>query len=699
MASENAFWQSLPLTFGLRKSVPVMLQTEAAECGLVCLAMIAAYHGKKCNVLSMRQDFGISSRGATLEQMASIASNLGMGFRALALELDELHKLHLPCIVHWNFNHFVVLTHITKNKVTLHDPALGMRVIPLDIFSKSFTGVAVEVWPEVNFIRKKQKVLIHARDLINNIVGFKSALLKIFLLSVVIELISLLIPVGTQLVMDHAIPATDFGLLELICLSLFVLTLLQTGISCWRSWSVMIIDSCTDIQWKDSLFHHLIRLPLIWFDKRKVGDIQSRFNSLDVIRQAFVHDITGCIVNIIMAIGAIIMMMIYGGWLTSIVIGFTSLYIILRISTYSRYRQLSEEAIVKNANASSYLTETLYGIATIRAQGLTDRRRKHRMGLLMEAATASISVDKFDMLFQVISVFLSACDNLFILWLGIGQVMDRQMTIGAFVAFGIFRGMFSSRMLSLADILLGLKIQSLHNERVADIALTPSEEISTPCTVFHPVDAIDLHLENVTFRYDKFSPNVIDSLSFKIKAGESLAITGASGCGKSTLLKLLAGLVPPDTGRIYASGKDIHALGICNYRSRISCILQEDRLFAGSLRENISGFSEQIDDELVIECAKISYIHDDIMSLPMGYDSLVGELGEGLSGGQKQRIFIARALYRKPGILFMDEATSHLDEINEKLINEAISGLGMTRVIIAHRPSTINSADRVFSLV
>ncbi|HIC7892469.1 TPA: peptidase domain-containing ABC transporter [Citrobacter freundii] len=698
MAYKNKFWQSLPLNFSLRKPVPVMLQTETTECGLVCMAMISSYHGKKCNVLSMRNDFGLSSRGSTLEELYNIASNLKMGFRALSLEMEELNNLKLPCIVHWNFNHFVVVTCVARKTVTLHDPALGLRVIPMEDFSKSFTGVAIELWPEVGFIKKRQKTLIQARELMNSIDGFKTALFKIFLLSLVIESISLLIPVGTQLVMDHAIPAVDYGLLKLVCFGLFILTILQTLISSWRSWSVMIIDSFTDIQWKDSLFHHLIKLPLSWFDRRKVGDIQSRFNSLDAIRQTFIHDITGCIINIIMSIGSFSLMVIYGGWLSLIVVAFTSFYVILRVCTYSRYRQLTEEAIVKSANASSYFTETIYGITTIRAQGLTAKRRKHRMGLLLDATSASISVEKFDMFFQVISVFLSSADNILILWLGINQVMDRQMTIGAFVAFGIFRGMFSSRAINLADVLLGLKIQTLHNERVADIALSTSEDDSPSLTSFPPIEAMELSIENVTFKYDNFSPNIISNLSLKIHPGESVAITGLSGCGKSTLMKLMAGLIPPDSGHIFASGRDIHALGINNYRAYISCILQEDRLFSGSLRENIAGFSDEIDDDLVMECAKVSFIHSDIMSLPMGYESFIGELGEGLSGGQKQRVFIARALYRKPCILFMDEATSHLDEVNEKLINEAISNLGMTRVIIAHRPSTIASADRVFNL-
>jgi ATP-binding cassette subfamily B protein RaxB len=686
------------LRLSFKRHVPVMLQTESAECGLTCLAMIASYFGKETNLLALRQHFGISSRGATLETLTGIAADLKLGFRALSLEMDEVDELKLPCIVHWDFNHFVVLINVSHKRITVHDPAIGKRVISREKFSKSFTGVALELWPVNGFVQEKNRVQIKSSALISNITGFKSALAKIFLISVVIESVSMLLPIGTQLVMDHVIPALDIGLLKLICIGLFILTVSQALIILWRSWAVIIIDTVTDVQWKDSLFFHLIRLPLIWFDKRKIGDIQSRFQSLDNLRLSFIHDITGSIMSAIMTIGSFAMLVLYGGWLSFVVLGFTCLYVVLRLSTFSRYRQLSEESIIQHASVNSFLTETLYGISTIRAQGLAERRRHRWVGLVMSAANSSINITKFDLLFQVISTFINACDNIVILWLGIGLVMDRDMTIGAFVAFGTFRAIFSDRLLSLTDILLNIKMQSLHNERVSDIALVSTEMEGGGSPLFSTSSAMDISVNNISFQYDKVSPFIFKNITFTVNAGESIAITGSSGCGKSTLMKIMAGLVTPDTGTVLVSGFDISSAGVNNYRKGIACILQDDRLFAGSLRENITGFNEQVDEELLVRCSRLSHIYTDIMQLPMGYDTFVGELGEGLSGGQRQRIFIARALYRQPGILFMDEATSHLDEMNEKLINEAISGLDMTRIIIAHRPSTIASADRVFCL-
>ncbi|EGF5378650.1 peptidase domain-containing ABC transporter [Escherichia coli] len=681
-----------------RRRVPVIHQTETAECGLACLAMICGHFGKNIDLISLRRKFNLSARGANLAGINGIAEQLGMVTRALSLELDELGALKMPCILHWDFSHFVVLVSVKRNRYVLHDPARGRRYLGREEMSRYFTGIALEVWPGSEFQAETQQTRISLRSLINSIYGIKRTLAKIFCLSVVIEAINLVMPVGTQLVMDHAIPAGDRGLLTLISAGLMFFILLRAAVSMLRAWSSLVMSTLINVQWQSGLFDHLLRLPLAFFERRKLGDIQSRFDSLDTLRATFTTSVIGLIMDSIMVVGVFVMMLLYGGYLTWIVLCFTTIYIFIRLVTYGNYRQISEECLVREARAASYFMETLYGIATVRIQGMVGIRGAYWLNMKIDAINSGIKLTRMDLLFGGINTFVTACDQVVILWLGAGLVIDNQMTIGMFVAFSSFRGQFSERVTSLTSFLLQLKIMSLHNERIADIALHEKEEKKHEIEIVAHMGPISLETNDLSYRYDSQSAPIFSALSLSVAPGESVAITGASGAGKTTLMKVLCGLFEPDSGRVLINGIDIRQMGINNYHRMIACVMQDDRLFSGSIRENICGFAEEMDEEWMVECARASHIHDVIMNMPMGYETLIGELGEGLSGGQKQRIFIARALYRKPGILFMDEATSALDSESEHFVNVAIKNMNITRVIIAHRETTLRTVDRVISI-
>ncbi|EAX5086688.1 TPA: peptidase domain-containing ABC transporter [Salmonella enterica subsp. arizonae serovar 13,22:z4,z23:-] len=686
------------LEISLFRRVPVIHQTESSECGIACLAMVFGHYGKSIDLFSLRQQFNISSRGATLYSIRTIAVQMGMTARALSLDLNELNVLRRPCILHWNFNHFVVLVSVKRNGFVLHDPARGRIIVSKAEASKCFTGIALELWPGSTFRRERVKKRLNLVTLINSIHGIKGALLKIFALSIVVEAIGLILPAGTQLVMDHALPAGDRGLLSMICISLMFFILLRATVSTSRAWISLIMGTLVNIQWQSGLFSHLLRLPLSYFERRKLGDIQSRFGSLNTLRTTFTTSMVGAIMDGIMVCGLLIMMLLYGKSLTWVVLGFTVVYIAIRLFTYTYYRQLSEEQLIMEARVSSYFMETLYGIAAVKMQGMTDRRHTHWFNLQTDAINTGIRVTKMDLFFGGLNIFISACEQTIILWLGISLVMDNEMTIGMFVAFGAYRMQFSDRISTLVGFLLQLRMMSLHNERISDIALNEQESVKPDIPVSEKITPVSLEVKSLTFRYDQQSMPVFSELNLTVSPGESVAIIGPSGSGKTTLMKVLCGLFKAGSGQVLIDGNDIQQMGVNNYRKITGCVMQDDRLFSGTIRENICGFSENIDDEWMAECAKASFIHDTIMSMPMGYDTLTGELGEGLSGGQKQRLFIARALYRKPRILFMDEATSALDSKSENYVNSAIKSLNITRIIIAHRESTIKSVDRVFSL-
>ena len=686
------------LDITLLSRVPVIHQTESSECGLASLAMICAHYGKSIDLISLRRQFNLSARGATLAGLTGIASELGMTTRALSLDMEDLPNLRLPCILHWDFNHFLVLVKIKGNRFVLHDPAYGRRVVGMEEMSRNFTGVALEAWPGSTFTRQEVVNKLSLRKLVGNIHGLKKALLKIFAFSVVIEAIGLIMPAGTQLVMDHAIPAGEKGLLSLICTGLIFFILLRAAVSMCRAWSTLVMGTVINVQWQSGLFTHLLRLPLSYFERRKLGDIHSRFASLDVLQSTFTTSVVGAIMDGIMLIGVFLMMLLYGGHLTWIVLAFTGIYIVMRLVTYGYYRRLSEESLIKNARAGSYFMESLYGITTVKTQGMSERRGNHWLNLKVDSINTGIRLTKMNMLFGGVNTFVMACDQIAILWVGVSLVIDNAMTIGMFVAFGAYREQFSARASSVIEFLLQLRMMSLHNERISDIALNEPEN-KKPDIPYEPqMKAAGLETKDLAYSYDSQSPPIFHNINISIKPGESVAIIGASGSGKTTLMKVLCGLFEPTEGKVFLDNIDIRQLGVNNYHKMIACVMQDDKLFSGSIRENICGFTENPDEPLMIACAQAAFIHDVITQMPMGYETLIGELGEGLSGGQKQRVFIARALYRKPRILFMDEATSALDKDSESYVNQAIRQLPITRLIIAHRESTIESADRVINL-
>lgn len=686
----------MQLNFNLFKKVPVVLQTETAECGLACIAMVYSYYNGDLNLFNLRNQYGSSSHGLNLQNLINISRHLGLITRPLSLELEEVRYLRLPCILHWDFNHFIVLTKVMRKHYIVHDPAFGKKKLSKAEFSNHFTGIALEIWSEVKFEKKENKNEISFYEILKHISGIKGELLKIFALSVLIEIISLLMPIGTQLVMDHVIQAKDQSLLLIICIGLFLFAFFRSIVSIFRSWVSLKMGYLINFQWTYSFFSHLLKLPLNFFERRQVGDIHSRFSSLTTIQKTLTGSIVSIIIDSVMVTCFVVMMVFYGGWLFLVVLSFSIIYLILRMIMYLTYRQISEEQIIKDAKTHSHFMETLYGIATLKSLDILQKREEQWMSLNADSINSSIRITKLDMFFSGIHSFISTTEQITILWIG-SLVINNTMTLGMFVAFNAYRGSFSSRIGELINTFFRLKILSLHRERIADIALNEVEEESRN-SFFFEGESASIIVENLNFQYDPFSKPILDKLNLTIHSGESVAISAPSGFGKTTLLKLMAGLLKPNAGKIYFNQLEIHQVGLDNYRKQIACILQDDKFFSGSILENIVSFAEQYDYNFAVECAKIANIHEEVMAMPMKYETLLGELGNNLSGGQRQRLFIARALYKKPKILFMDEATSHLDEKNEQIINEAIFKLKITRVMVAHRQSTLKSADRILYL-
>ena len=692
--------QNLRLATSLfRHTTPVVLQTEAAECGLVCLAMIAARYGHRMDVQVLRQRYNLSLKGMTLREMVRLAGSLRLATRALRAEVSHLQRLRLPAVLHWDHSHFVVLTRVGAQNATIHDPSVGRRTIKLDELSKHFTGIVLEAWPTAEFQQKVERARIRIRDLVSRTQGFWAAASRVLLVSLVIELLVIALPIGFQIVLDEVVVSDDRDLLLLIALGLGLLVTFRCAVEFVRSWAILVSGSTLALQWKTSLFQHLLKLPLGYFERRHVGDVASRFTSIDRMQQTLSAASVSGLVDGVMAVALVAMMAIYDVWLAAIAVGTTALYAIMRGVAYRVYRRVNEEAIVYTAQENSHFIESLRGMPSIKALGIGDRRQASWSNFLVDRISAELRVHRVDTIFVTCSNLLFGLDRVLIIFLGAKAVMDGSLTVGMLVAFLAYKDQFSQRVGQCLDTMVRMGMLSVHGERISDIALAEpepgSDRVALPSPMATNGTAASLTARGVGFRYGDNEVPVIADFNLEVGAGECVAIAGPSGAGKTTLLKMLAGLLQPNRGSVLLDGVPLSAIGLEAYRGQIGCVLQDDRLFAGSIADNIAAFAPSTDVARVQAAAQLAAIHNEILRMPMGYETLVGDMGSSLSGGQVQRIVLARALYRNPRVLLLDEATSHLDEENERAINDAIRQLPITRVIVAHRRSTLEMADRV----
>ncbi|WP_057830328.1 peptidase domain-containing ABC transporter [Colwellia sp. TT2012] len=685
------------LKFSGLKRLPMILQTEAAECGLACLAMVSGFHGHKTDLTQLRQSHAISLKGANLEDIMSIADKLNLSSRALRLELEHLPQLKTPCILHWDMNHFVVLKKVTKKSIEIHDPALGERRYTMEEFSKHFTGVALELSPTKEFVSEDNRVNMRLSDFWGVITGLKSTLAKVFILSLLLQVFAIASPYYMQLVIDEVILSHDQNLLAVLGIGFGILMLIEMITGAVRSTLLLHFGNLMSIQLAANLFHHLVRLPLQYFEKRHIGDVVSRFGSLQQVKELLTKGVIEAVVDGLMAITTLIMIFLYSPKLSVIVLISIVIYAIFRIAMYRPLRQMSEEVIVNQAKEQSNFMETVRGIQTIKLFGREVQRQSVWHNKYADSLNSGIRVGHLNIGYEAVNKLIFGIENVLVIYFAALLVMEGDLSVGMLFAFMAYKRQFTEKMASLIEKVIEFKMLSLHFNRLADISLT-KKEANLHSQSTSKVLSGGIELKNVTYRYNEREAPIFSNLNLTIKPGESVAIVGPSGCGKTTLAKIMLGLFEPESGKVEVDNIDIKQLGLSQYRSQIAAVMQDDQLLSGSIADNISFFDPELDMAQVEWAAKTAAIDKDIMQMTMGYNTLVGDMGAALSGGQIQRLFLARALYRKPKILFMDEATSNLDTTLEASVNYAVKDLAVTRIIIAHRPETIASADRVLEL-
>lgn len=681
-----------------RKSrLPVFLQQEHAECGRACVAMIAAFFGHEVDLHTLRLRFPSISGGMNLLELRSLCWQLQLNAQALRVELCDLKHLPTPCILHWNLDHFVVLKRVHRQHVWIHDPAIGERCCTLEEVSRCFTGVVLAIEPASDFKTHHFSKKIRVKDFIREINGLKRAGLLMLTLAVFLELGQMLPVFLMQYLTDNVIGMQDLSNLFTVLMGITLFSILFVLLGYVKSRVMLSLSIQFKAQFCVSAMRHLLLLPLSYFQQRLQGQIQLSFQAMDEVQKKISTELLDLVIELLMLILNGLVMLFYSFWLSVIVYFFAAIWIGIRYLTYHTLKSYRQQTLHQQGKVMSYFLETLQVILPLKAASKELARWSQWRHLYTQALNAEFQGAKLQLGYQALSQLLHQGEHVLLVGLGAYFIHIHLLSLGMLVAFLSYRLAFTNKATSLVMRVFDYHLLSVELERVQDVLAQDIAHVETGYKGQMLMNG-QMRLNEVCFRYTESGGYLLNNINLEVSCGEKLAIIGSSGCGKTTLLKVMMGLLEPNRGEIEVDNMKLKEWGLAHYRQRIGSVMQEDRLLSGSILENILFFEEKTDLSWLDEVCQLTALDQVIASLPLGYSTRLGEQGHLLSGGQKQRLLLARALYKRPKILFLDEATSHLDVTLEKRVNEALKQLAITQIIVAHRPETIAMADRIYEL-
>ncbi|MFP2933204.1 peptidase domain-containing ABC transporter [Pyxidicoccus sp. 3LG] len=676
-----------------RKRVPFVAQLAATDCGAACLSMVLGYWGRRVGLDEVHAATGLTLRGVSATALLEAGQRFGLVGRAARADIDELHLLEPATILHWEFRHFVVFERLTSKGVELVDPGFGRRIVPMEQFRKSFTGIALLFEPSESF--QPGGATPGPRRYLRLITERSTTLRRVLVMSLLLQLFALALPSLTGAVVDRVVPSGDATLLAILSAGMGLLVIFQFVSALVRAHLLLHLRTYLDARMTVGFLDHLVRLPFSFLQLRSTGDLMSRLNSNATVRELLTSGalsavLDGSLVFIYLAL------LFFGSWqLALLALGLALLQVLVFVFARKRQRELMSRSLEVNASAQNYEVELFSGMQTLKAMGLEDRAVQHWSNLYVDVLNVSLDRGRLSALTDSITATLRMASPLVTLAVGTWLVLDqRQLTLGEMLAINALAGNFLTPISSLVATAFQLQLVGSYLDRVDDILQARPEQSDDTPRRAHTLKG-GIQVEHVTFQYGSRAAPVLQDVSVDIQPGQFVAIVGRSGAGKSTLANLLLGLYLPTQGDIRYDGISLRELDLREVRRQMGVVLQSPALFHGDIRRNIAYSDPTLPMERVLEAARRAQIHDEVMAMPMKYETVLSDLGHSLSGGQRQRLALARALVHGPAVLLLDEATNALDTKTERAVQDAIAELRCTRVVIAHRLSTIRDADLI----
>jgi ATP-binding cassette subfamily B protein RaxB len=675
---------------------PVVCQSTENECGLACLAMIQGAHGRQVTLAALRRRFGLFDQPLRIADLLRLGDEMGYQTRALRCEIDELSALRLPAILHFDFRHYVVLAAVSRRSVVIHDPAVGRRHLPLSKLSRHFTGVVVE------FVRRDDAVTSHtdappesALSLFGSLTPVIPALLQLLLLTVLLQGLTLAMPLYLQLVVDAALANLDAELLPVLAIGFAALagiTLVARGL---QEITGLFIGSQLGLLMGTRLFGHLIRLPTGFFHARHMGDITSRFESTGAIGGFITGGLVSLLLNIVMVLTTATALFFYDAGLTLIVVVTGAVLVAGKLMFYWPLRHRQHENILVGAELDSYFMESVRTVSAIHRYSAQVSRSNEYANRLVDVTNSTLRLGYLRISYGLFSSGLRTFLYVLIVYLLARSVLEQTLTIGMLYAFLAYYERLVSALESLTTEVLNALMLRLHMERLSDITTTRAVPSSTRQIASQPQTQSGTALALIRVGFSYGDESIMDDLSITLSPGQQLAVFGPSGSGKTTLLRICQGMIKPDSGLVRINGTTV-AEGD-GARHGVASVMSEDTLLKGSIMDNITFGSQEPDRRRGIRCARLALLHDQICVHPLGYDRQIHEMDQSLSAGQAQRILLARALYHRPTLLFLDEGTAHLDRRSAIVIMRRIRKMGITCLYTTHSPELARLADQVLN--